>query len=122
MNPLVLKWCQRAELNRRPKAYESSDLPLSYSGTSDFFCKKSQTDTVRLVLQLSPGLSPYAQDIFPVIPTTNGMPSAAFVHKLGDNFNALPERIDVNILGSPKTGRQVVSTFYPVGSGCLVDS
>jgi len=26
------KWCQRAGLNRRPKAYESSALPLSYSG------------------------------------------------------------------------------------------
>jgi hypothetical protein len=27
-----LKWCQRRELNPRPKAYESSALPLSYSG------------------------------------------------------------------------------------------
>src|SRR3954469_5376083 len=26
------KWCQRQELNLRPKAYESSALPLSYSG------------------------------------------------------------------------------------------
>ena len=26
------KWCQRADLNCRPKAYESSALPLSYSG------------------------------------------------------------------------------------------
>ena len=26
-------WCQRPGLNRRPKAYESSALPLSYSGT-----------------------------------------------------------------------------------------
>ena len=26
------KWCQRPGLNRRPKAYESSALPLSYSG------------------------------------------------------------------------------------------
>ena len=25
-------WCQRPGLNRRPKAYESSALPLSYSG------------------------------------------------------------------------------------------
>lgn len=25
-------WCQRQELNLRPKAYESSALPLSYSG------------------------------------------------------------------------------------------
>jgi hypothetical protein len=25
-------WCQRRELNPRPKAYESSALPLSYSG------------------------------------------------------------------------------------------
>ena len=115
------KWAKGAGLS-----YESSALPLSYSGMSDFFCKKSQTDTIRLALQLSPVLSPYAQHIFPVIPTTNGMPSAAFVHKLGDNFSALPERTDVNILGSPKTGRQVVSTvvstFHPVVSGCLVDS
>ena len=28
----ILKWCQRPGLNRRPKAYESSALPLSYSG------------------------------------------------------------------------------------------
>ncbi|MDB6131138.1 MAG: hypothetical protein JWM04_2245 [Verrucomicrobiales bacterium] len=27
-----LGWCQRQELNLRPKAYESSALPLSYSG------------------------------------------------------------------------------------------
>ena len=27
-----LNWCQRRELNPRPKAYESSALPLSYSG------------------------------------------------------------------------------------------
>jgi hypothetical protein len=26
------KWCQRRDLNPRPKAYESSALPLSYSG------------------------------------------------------------------------------------------
>jgi hypothetical protein len=26
------EWCQRRELNPRPKAYESSALPLSYSG------------------------------------------------------------------------------------------
>jgi hypothetical protein len=26
------KWCQRRELNPRPKAYESSALPLSYAG------------------------------------------------------------------------------------------
>jgi hypothetical protein len=25
-------WCQRQELNLRPKAYESSALPLSYAG------------------------------------------------------------------------------------------
>jgi hypothetical protein len=31
---LFLKWCQRPGLNRRPKAYESSALPLSYSGVS----------------------------------------------------------------------------------------
>jgi hypothetical protein len=30
----VLRWCQRRDLNPRPKAYESSALPLSYSGTS----------------------------------------------------------------------------------------
>ena len=34
--PLLLRgdggWCQRRELNPRPKAYESSALPLSYSG------------------------------------------------------------------------------------------
>jgi hypothetical protein len=30
---LFRKWCQRADLNRRPKAYESSALPLSYTGT-----------------------------------------------------------------------------------------
>jgi lysophospholipase L1-like esterase len=29
---LDLKWCQREELNLRPKAYESSALPLSYAG------------------------------------------------------------------------------------------
>src|SRR5437667_113368 len=28
------RWCQRRELNPRPKAYESSALPLSYSGTT----------------------------------------------------------------------------------------
>src|SRR5450755_1406723 len=27
-----LNWCQREELNLRPKAYESSALPLSYAG------------------------------------------------------------------------------------------
>ncbi len=30
---LFVKWCQRRDLNPRPKAYESSALPLSYSGT-----------------------------------------------------------------------------------------
>lgn len=30
-----MKWCQRPGLNRRPKAYESSALPLSYSGKID---------------------------------------------------------------------------------------
>ena len=30
----VFEWCQRRDLNPRPKAYESSALPLSYSGTS----------------------------------------------------------------------------------------
>ena len=29
---MKLKWCQRRDLNPRPKAYESSALPLSYSG------------------------------------------------------------------------------------------
>jgi hypothetical protein len=28
----LIKWCQRRDLNPRPKAYESSALPLSYSG------------------------------------------------------------------------------------------
>jgi hypothetical protein len=28
-------WCQRQELNLRPKAYESSALPLSYSGSQE---------------------------------------------------------------------------------------
>ena len=28
-------WCQRRDLNPRPKAYESSALPLSYSGDGD---------------------------------------------------------------------------------------
>jgi hypothetical protein len=31
------KWCQRRDLNPRPKAYESSALPLSYSGTKSVF-------------------------------------------------------------------------------------
>src|SRR5882724_9100261 len=31
-HPHCLKWCQRRDLNPRPKAYESSALPLSYSG------------------------------------------------------------------------------------------
>jgi hypothetical protein len=30
-----LKWCQRRDLNPRPKAYESSALPLSYSGSAE---------------------------------------------------------------------------------------
>jgi hypothetical protein len=30
--PVKRKWCQRRDLNPRPKAYESSALPLSYSG------------------------------------------------------------------------------------------
>ena len=28
-----IKWCQRADLNHRPRAYESPALPLSYSGS-----------------------------------------------------------------------------------------
>src|SRR6266542_4187686 len=28
----LIGWCQRRDLNPRPKAYESSALPLSYSG------------------------------------------------------------------------------------------
>ena len=31
----AFKWCQRAGLNRRPRAYESPALPLSYSGLLD---------------------------------------------------------------------------------------
>src|SRR2546423_14128025 len=30
----IRKWCQRRDLNPRPKAYESSALPLSYSGNT----------------------------------------------------------------------------------------
>ena len=33
LEDLNLNWCQRRDLNPRPKAYESSALPLSYSGT-----------------------------------------------------------------------------------------
>src|SRR5262249_2367221 len=31
----IKKWCQRRDLNPRPKAYESSALPLSYSGSRE---------------------------------------------------------------------------------------
>ena len=38
----LYKWCQRADLNCRPKAYESSALPLSYSGLKlSVFCMSS---------------------------------------------------------------------------------
>jgi hypothetical protein len=33
--PRRKSWCQRRDLNPRPKAYESSALPLSYSGTTN---------------------------------------------------------------------------------------
>ncbi len=45
---LFLNWCQRRDLNPRPKAYESSALPLSYSGnplkqgTFKCFCTPKQ--------------------------------------------------------------------------------
>ena len=35
-NPLKTNEWQRADLNRRPKAYESSALPLSYSAVVRF--------------------------------------------------------------------------------------
>lgn len=45
------QWCQRADLNRRPKAYESSALPLSYSG----FHGRAERRNTRLACQaLSP--------------------------------------------------------------------
>ena len=33
-------WCQGPGLNRRPKAYESSALPLSYPGVSNRYSPK----------------------------------------------------------------------------------
>ncbi len=43
----ILKWCQRRDLNPRPKAYESSALPLSYSGNPD---KMANSDLDRVPL------------------------------------------------------------------------
>jgi hypothetical protein len=37
------KWCQRRDLNPRPKAYESSALPLSYSGIGHAVISSTQT-------------------------------------------------------------------------------
>ena len=49
-------WCQRRELNPRPKAYESSALPLSYSGQpficSHLRCKRYRQFDVVLVTLL----------------------------------------------------------------------
>lgn len=39
----VLKWCQRRDLNPRPKAYESSALPLSYSGKPSGLSREPST-------------------------------------------------------------------------------
>ena len=36
MQKKISRWWQRADLNRRPKAYESSALPLSYSAIVRF--------------------------------------------------------------------------------------
>jgi hypothetical protein len=36
------RWCQRRESNPRPKAYESSALPLSYSGVEAVFISRTQ--------------------------------------------------------------------------------
>jgi hypothetical protein len=43
--PHAFGWCQRRELNPRPKAYESSALPLSYSGLN----RKSISRTTALL-------------------------------------------------------------------------
>lgn len=47
------KWCQRADLNCRPKAYESSALPLSYSGIVEIL---RFTRVFAGILTLLPGL------------------------------------------------------------------
>ena len=47
----LYKWCQRADLNCRPKAYESSALPLSYSGLKlSVFCMNSRLATTVLIV------------------------------------------------------------------------
>ena len=46
MDPAFLggRWCQRQDLNLRPKAYESPALPLSYSG---FFKSQNAGENLR---------------------------------------------------------------------------
>lgn len=50
-------WCQRRELNPRPKAYESSALPLSYSGdrTRVGNAKRSKQPSFRNAATLAQG-------------------------------------------------------------------
>ena len=68
-SPRFLGWCQRRDLNPRPKAYESSALPLSYSGnpekTDDFrfcacacayFCKMTRDETQNDAETIDPAL------------------------------------------------------------------
>ncbi len=40
-------WCQGPGLNRRPKAYESSALPLSYPGNGKWCTKKAPPGQVK---------------------------------------------------------------------------
>ena len=52
------RWCQRPGLNRRPKAYESSALPLSYSGQPgkgrSFFSPASKSRAQRHAAETRP--------------------------------------------------------------------
>ena len=84
-------WCQRRELNPRPRAYESPALPLSYSGNRSAagnYCEASPLS------KLTRGLRSVGADTTPCSPKDA---SAVFAPK-----SARKRPLRLNLLGSTR--------------------